>query len=466
MEKEVQSAQKAAQDAEQIRIQIEAQSAVLAEQDKRLKSALENRDALHLQSVAAQTTLADARKQLPPQIRDEQAANQLLQEASREFETLQNTIQTARQKLQDAEQQQAAHQSSFVAAEAALKSRLEEQQEALAHADSQLIAEGFVDPQGVPSLDAARSAWILPATLSQRQQAHDLWKTALDQAQDRANRAQLEAEGLTPPDLSLLQQWVTRTEALTQSMSRKVGEITREFQARTQSVQALTQLTTARQEAASRQNALEWLDDLFTDGSLSGGKRETLPNFRKYVLAECISAVVDRANLRFRRLSRGRYEVRQKVTTVLGGKKSAKAASAGGASGDLTSDPVTVPPITFLTPELMIHDTYLQQDRPVSTLSGGETFQLSMALALGLAETITEAQGGIQLDTVFIDEGFGTLDSESLDLAIGVLTDLRDTGRVVGVISHVEELHQRMSARVEVRKGPSGASQILVHTAG
>jgi exonuclease SbcC len=112
-------------------------------------------------------------------------------------------------------------------------------------------------------------------------------------------------------------------------------------------------------------------------------------------------------------------------------------------------------------PRLRIHDTYLRQDRAVSTLSGGETFQLSLSLALGLGEAITAAQGGVQLDTVFIDEGFGTLDAEALDGALTVLTELRDSGRIVGVISHVEELHQRVGVTLQVVKGPDGRSQLL-----
>jgi len=86
----------------------------------------------------------------------------------------------------------------------------------------------------------------------------------------------------------------------------------------------------------------------------------------------------------------------------------------------------------------------------VVTLSGGEAFLASLSLALGLADLVQQYAGGIRLDTVFIDEGFGSLDSETLDLAINTLIDLQSSGRLVGIISHVNELKERIDARLEV----------------
>ena len=104
--------------------------------------------------------------------------------------------------------------------------------------------------------------------------------------------------------------------------------------------------------------------------------------------------------------------------------------------------------------ELEIIDAYTGN---VSTLSGGEGFKASLALALGLADVIQSYAGGVQIETMFVDEGFGTLDPESLDAAINSLMDLRDLGRLVGIISHVEELRERIDARLEVTLGKSGS---------
>ena len=100
--------------------------------------------------------------------------------------------------------------------------------------------------------------------------------------------------------------------------------------------------------------------------------------------------------------------------------------------------------------EIEIHDIYLNSTRIVSSLSGGELFLASLALALGLAEVIQNESGGISLETIFIDEGFGSLDAETLDIALTTLIDLQSYGRNIGIISHVSELKERIRPKVEV----------------
>ena len=96
-------------------------------------------------------------------------------------------------------------------------------------------------------------------------------------------------------------------------------------------------------------------------------------------------------------------------------------------------------------------------DRPVGALSGGESFLASLSLALGLSDVVSARSGGRQLDALFVDEGFGTLDEATLDVAIRALEGLRRAGRMVGVISHVAELRRRIPARIEVTTGEGGA---------
>jgi exonuclease SbcC len=97
-------------------------------------------------------------------------------------------------------------------------------------------------------------------------------------------------------------------------------------------------------------------------------------------------------------------------------------------------------------------------ERPTSSLSGGETFMTALALALGLADVVAEEAGGRRIETLFVDEGFGTLDDASLDLVVDVLDDLRDGGRLVGLVSHVAELRRRVPARLEVIRGRAGST--------
>jgi exonuclease SbcC len=112
--------------------------------------------------------------------------------------------------------------------------------------------------------------------------------------------------------------------------------------------------------------------------------------------------------------------------------------------------------------ELEVEDTYTSTARPVSTLSGGESFLASLALALGLADVVQGYAGGIRLETIFVDEGFGTLDPEALDLAIRALRDLQQGGRLVGIISHVTELKEWIDARLEITRDRRGSSARFV----
>ncbi len=112
--------------------------------------------------------------------------------------------------------------------------------------------------------------------------------------------------------------------------------------------------------------------------------------------------------------------------------------------------------------DLEVLDSYTGRRRPVSTLSGGETFQASLALALGLAEVVQAYEGGIKLDTVFVDEGFGSLDPENLAAAIDTLMRLQTGGRLVGIISHVADLRDQVDARLEVTATRTGSVAAFV----
>ena len=153
-------------------------------------------------------------------------------------------------------------------------------------------------------------------------------------------------------------------------------------------------------------------------------------SFQRYYLNSMFRHVIEAANLRLDKMSGGRYKFSDKEQTN-------KAKLAG--------------------LDLEIFDAYASKYRDVATLSGGESFLAALSLALGLAAVVKNISGGINLDTIFIDEGFGSLDSETLDYAINTLVELQNDGRLVGIISHVEELKQRIPTRLEVVKHQDGS---------
>ncbi|MFE0106143.1 AAA family ATPase [Streptomyces sp. NPDC059009] len=150
-----------------------------------------------------------------------------------------------------------------------------------------------------------------------------------------------------------------------------------------------------------------------------------------YVLAARLEQVAAAATARLRRMSSGRY------TLVHSDDRTGRGRSGLG---------------------LHVVDAWTGRERDTATLSGGETFFASLALALGLADVVTDEAGGVRLDTLFIDEGFGSLDDQTLDEVLDVLDSLRERDRSVGIVSHVADLRRRVHAQLEVVKGRAGSS--------
>ncbi|WP_406214210.1 AAA family ATPase [Streptomyces canus] len=149
-----------------------------------------------------------------------------------------------------------------------------------------------------------------------------------------------------------------------------------------------------------------------------------------YVLAARLEQVAAAATARLQRMSSGRY------TLVHSDDRTGRGRSGLG---------------------LHVVDAWTGRERDTATLSGGETFFASLALALGLADVVTDEAGGVRLDTLFIDEGFGSLDDQTLDEVLDVLDSLRERDRSVGIVSHVADLRRRIHAQLEVVKGRSGS---------
>ncbi|MFG3662103.1 AAA family ATPase [Streptomyces sp. NPDC047706] len=167
-------------------------------------------------------------------------------------------------------------------------------------------------------------------------------------------------------------------------------------------------------------------------GLAAGTSAENARRMRleSYVLAARLEQVASAATARLRRMSSGRY------TLVHSDDRSGRGRSGLG---------------------LHVVDAWTGRERDTATLSGGETFFASLALALGLADVVTDEAGGVRLDTLFIDEGFGSLDDQTLDEVLDVLDSLRERDRSVGIVSHVADLRRRIHAQLEVVKGRSGS---------
>jgi len=168
-----------------------------------------------------------------------------------------------------------------------------------------------------------------------------------------------------------------------------------------------------------------------TLSQVANGQTSSRISLQRFVLSVLLDDVLIEASQRLLLMSKGRYRLLRKEER-----------SSGNVASGL---------------DLEVEDTYSGRVRPVETLSGGEGFMAALALALGLSEVVQAYAGGIRLDVLFIDEGFGSLDPESLDLAIQTLMDLQQGGRMIGIISHVAELKEQMPLRIDIEASRTGS---------
>ncbi|GDY29944.1 AAA family ATPase [Gandjariella thermophila] len=298
--------------------------------------------------------------------------------------------------------------------------RLAEQRDAVTAA---ALRAGFVD--AAEALGAARDDAVLTKLEEQLDEARRR------EAAARHTLAEPELAGIDPGtevDLDTAERLArdTRAESETALAALRAAE------GRAADVDELAvRLRAAWAELAPAEAEFAELDAL-TDVVNGRGQNSRRMSLRSYVLAARLAEVAAAATQRLQRMSHGRYAF---VHTDEAGPR--------GTRGGLG---------------LSVLDDYSGRERPAKTLSGGESFLASLSLALGLADVVAAETGGALLDTLFVDEGFGTLDAETLDVVMDALDELRAGGRVVGLVSHVEELRQRIPVRLRVRKARTGST--------
>jgi len=279
---------------------------------------------------------------------------------------------------------------------------------------------------------AARSSEAL-ADLDREISAWEAARAALDAASSDPRFA-----GLHPDETEVLEQWLA--EAVATHTRADVAHTTA-TQHRTHAALRAERFAARRADvtralatrAATHASTASVIRLAGLAKGVSGHLRMPLTT---YVLRRWFDQVVAAANLRLATMSHGRFELLRTEDAERRGDR------------------------TGLS--LAVLDNHSGEARSPSSLSGGETFYTSLALALGLADVVRAEAGGVDLDTLFIDEGFGTLDAETLDQVMAVIDDLRDNGRAVGIVSHVTDLKDRIPERLEVRAVEGGGSTTRV----
>lgn len=289
--------------------------------------------------------------------------------------------------------------------------------------ETESVLKEASDKAGFQSLDECKEWYKKKDTEESVRKTLEQYRADRKSTEERIKAEEQATAGKERPDMQALNE---KSKAL-QDQLKKASE----------RAAALKERTETLQKAVSDARAIEKeLEDLRKEEGLIRGLydltsgKKTRITLERYVLGTLLDDVANAANLRLLSMSRRRYSLHRMTDESGLGK--------GGLS-------------------LEVSDSFTGRSRPANTLSGGETFLASLSLALGLADVVQSRQGGVRLDTMFIDEGFGTLDPDSLNSAMNTLIDLQNTGRMVGIISHVPELEERIDARLRVTPAEKGS---------
>lgn len=414
---------------------------------KRLAQKRSDLDAARARTDAAAKALETARGKLSGQPKLAVAAAQAghAQDAAAQRCTQLAALETQRQQALSALQ---ALEAGLPAQEEALRRQQADIQEraqelsARAARCAELDAEAERRAQELPHENRAAAQRALVETRTQC----EALQQALDTARERSSAAQSVLAALTgkrdalraqiqaapPADIAALR---TRRDALTvraEQLRKQVSTCDAHLE---QNRAARTAIDTRRQQHAAVRARWQWVHTLAAtaNGAVPGKEKIMLET---YIQTAYFDRILGRANTRLLIMSGGQYELR----------RSARA-------GDNRSQ-------TGL--ELEVIDHYNGTARSVKTLSGGETFAASLSLALGLSDEVQATAGGVQLEAMFVDEGFGSLDSEALQQALAALVGVSGGSRIVGIISHVAELKDRIDRQIIVTKDRSGGSRVQV----
>lgn len=419
--------------------QAKAEKERLAGLAQRLERGRAERDALAAQRpelLAAQTTADEQRAAAAASLAASQAllerasaaagaedstgVQARLDELARLIPAAERHFQNAQAALNDIETRLSARQGERSALEQAARDAstlLAEQRQTF---ERRLLTDGFM------TLEEYREARLpRPEAEALRRQAASFLE-ALAAALDRRQRAEAACAGKARPDMAVLV--LARQEAASAAdrLSRELGELAQRGQELQGAIAAIGEKAGRSAELEAQYRVAGHLADL------AGGKNPERMTLQRYVLAALFEEVAVAASQRLLRMSRGRYRLAR-----------AQEARDGRSTGGLDLD---------------VEDAHTGETRPASTLSGGESFLASLALALGLSDVVMAQQGGRRLDCIFIDEGFGSLDGETLEYALNTLMELHSAGRLIGIISHVAELKERIDARIDVLPGKGGSS--------
>jgi exonuclease SbcC len=391
---------------------------VAAKQDV-LQAAADELQALQRSEAGEAARVKELEGQVPEPLRPPGAIEIAIDAARRRLEQLNAALTEARARADKASRDQAAAAEALAAATAHAAKAEERAVEAVETLAARIAVAGFES-------EAAywESKLELPVISALAAEVEG-FRTALGAAKERAARAVKASPSTDVPDVAALDARVQGLDADIERKSQEQGEATERLRRVAAIIDALAALAARRERAQAEFGCVAHVSDIVNGQNAHG------ITLHRYVLGALLDDVLVAASQRLRGMSSGRFDLERE-------RERGDARRAAGL-------------------DLVVLDSCTGTSRPVNTLSGGEGFMASLALALGLADVVQSYAAGIRLETIFVDEGFGTLDEEAMDKALETLMKLGEGGRLVGIISHVPELRGRIDARLEVRPTEKGS---------
>ena len=418
------SARSAHEDLRTLEAEIEKRTSTLEGIDEALE---DDRQAVQ-KAAEAITRLKTRRDTLSEGVPDDLSTPDALAKQKADAEAALSALTDA---LDTAKEEHDNAQTAYTKAKADLenaRSRLDEATEKAGEAAStfrkELADAGFEDRA------VYEDARLSDETREALQERVDQFAANLSDARGRKERADAAAEGIESPDVRAAEGRVRALEERTEQQQTRTTQLETARSTLNGALDALDAFASELREADQRFNKVGAL------ANAARGNNDHNLSLQRFVLATRLEEVLRVANSHVSRMSQDRYRLRRHDEVRHGGRAAGL--------------------------DLMVHDAYTGNERPVSTLSGGEGFQAALALALGLSDVVQRVAGGRHIETIFIDEGFGSLDPEALDRAMESLASLqgdgKNGGRLVGIISHVTDLKQRVQARIEVEPSQEGSN--------
>ncbi len=374
-----------------------------------------------LERATTHTALAKELERVPEQMRDVDKLERQLRQSQTEAQRLSAAWKEAQALLQ---RSSAALGEQRVYAEQA-RQQLEEASEGLKLAERR--RQEALERAGFHGLVAYSEAALPEGERLYMSSQLEEYRSAVSLLLTQITELEIELAAKERIELSGLQSKLDELKAAIDQTSREEHDLRGKAREAERLAAALDRTSEQGKELEGR---LEQVLDIY---QMLKGDNALKISFERYILIEFLEHILFAANARLRVLSGGQFTLRRSDRLETRGKQSGLG--------------------------LDVYDAYTGQERDVKTLSGGEKFNASLCLALGMTDVIQAYQGGISIEMMFIDEGFGSLDEESLQKAIATLVDLQKAGRMIGVISHVEELKAAFPACLEVTKLKEGYSR-------